>query len=277
MKKFEGILFCTDIDGTLLNDRKQISKENSEAIEYFKSKGGLFTFITGRMPFFSEETAKKVRQNAPVGCVNGGGIYDFEANRYLDTTELSKDVVEVLEYINKTMPDMGIQINTFENVYFCTENEAMANFRGVTGLPNLTSGIKDVTEPFAKIVFGHEELERIYELRDRLLSLPGADRFDYIHSERILFEILPKGVNKGYALKKLADITGTRIYRTIAIGDFDNDIPMIKTAGLGVAVENAKDNVKAVADLIVADNNHHAIADVIDRLDSRNYSALLHL
>lgn len=48
MKKFEGILFCTDIDGTLLNDNKEVSKGNSEAIEYFKNEGGLFTFVRSK-------------------------------------------------------------------------------------------------------------------------------------------------------------------------------------------------------------------------------------
>ena len=51
MKKFDGILFCTDLDGTLLESDHKISKENIEAIRYFQSEGGLFTFLTGRMPF----------------------------------------------------------------------------------------------------------------------------------------------------------------------------------------------------------------------------------
>ena len=270
MKRFEGILFCTDIDGTLLNDKKEVSKENSEAIEYFKKEGGLFTFITGRMPFFSVETAKAVRQNAPVGCVNGGGIYDFDKNMYLDTTVLSHDVLDTVEYISKAMPHMGIQVNTFEKVYFCVENKTMENFRAATGLPDLTCKIRDVKEPIAKIIFGHDELDEIYRLRDMLFARPDADRFDYIHSEKVLYEILPKGINKGAALLKIADIMHIDRKRTIAIGDYDNDISMIQAAALGVAVENAKSSVKKVADLITVSNNNHAIAEIIHLLDSGN-------
>ena len=78
MKKFDGILLCTDLDGTLLRNDKSISQENLDAIEYFKSEGGYFTFITGRMPCFSEEIYQVVRPNAPIGCINGGGVYDYE-------------------------------------------------------------------------------------------------------------------------------------------------------------------------------------------------------
>ena len=73
MKKFENLLFCTDLDGTLLNDEKQISRENLDAIEYFKSEGGKFTFITGRPPIISFDTYNKIKPNVPFGCFNGGG------------------------------------------------------------------------------------------------------------------------------------------------------------------------------------------------------------
>ena len=52
MGKFDGMLICTDLDGTLLRNDKTISCENIDAIEYFKQEGGYFTFVTGRMPFF---------------------------------------------------------------------------------------------------------------------------------------------------------------------------------------------------------------------------------
>ena len=77
MKKFEGLLLCTDLDGTLLNNERKVSKENREAIDYFKSEGGYFTFITGRMPYFSAQVFDIVQPNAPFGCINGGGIYDM--------------------------------------------------------------------------------------------------------------------------------------------------------------------------------------------------------
>ena len=71
MGKFDGILICTDLDGTLYRNDKTISKENKEAIEYFKREGGWFTFITGRMPYYSQQAYNAAKPNVPFGCING--------------------------------------------------------------------------------------------------------------------------------------------------------------------------------------------------------------
>ena len=90
MKKFEGILICTDLDGTLLRDDKSISKKNLEAIEYFKSEGGYFTFITGRLPYFVQNIYNTVKPNVPFGWSNGGAIYDHREKKYIYSEVLSK-------------------------------------------------------------------------------------------------------------------------------------------------------------------------------------------
>ena len=71
MGKFDGILICTDLDGTVLKNDKSISKETLDAIEYFKSEGGRFTVVTGRMPYTSNKICEILKPNAPIGCVKG--------------------------------------------------------------------------------------------------------------------------------------------------------------------------------------------------------------
>ena len=267
MRKFSGILFCTDLDGTLYRNDKTVSKENLDAIEYFKSQGGLFTFITGRVPKTSAKVCDIIKPNAPYGCINGAGIYDPLLKEYLWTTSLSSDVAELVNDVSTQLPQIGIQANLPNDVYFTKDNDAMVRFRLVTGLPNVSKKIEDIKEPILKIVFAHEDEDQILNLEKFLNSHPKAEKFNFIRSERRLYEILPKGTSKGTLLLKLAELLGIDRRKTIAVGDYNNDISMIECAGVGFAVSNARDCVKAVADRITVSNGENAIAAIIDELD----------
>ena len=271
MKKFEGVLICTDLDGTLLNDSRVISAENKEAIEYFKSEGGSFTFVTGRMPFYALDLYEKVRPNVPVGCVNGGGVYDFVSGKYIYTVELPKSVCELVRCVDNALPDVGIQVNTFQKVYFCKENKTMEGFRRITGVSNLKCGYDEIEEPMAKIIFGCETESEIQAVISILSSHPRTGEFDYIRSEKTLFEILPKGVGKGNAVKNLAEYLGIDVARTVAIGDYNNDISMFKAAGISIAVNNATPDAKAAARFMTVSNNEHAVARVIYDIEKGVY------
>lgn len=268
MKKFDGILIVTDLDGTLLNSKKIITNENIEAIEYFKSEGGYFTFITGRMPSYVSYIYDTTNPNCPFGCINGGGLYDHITQEYVWTERLPDSVVELLDFVDTHAPSVGIQVSTYDKVYFCKENEVMAHFRAVTGVPNLVRHYNDINEPFAKIVFSVLNTDDIPKLAALLDSHPMADNFSFLHSEKYLYEIIPKGIHKGVALSNLAKILNVDVRKSIAIGDYNNDIDMLKTAGIGVAVSNACDELKSIADYITVSNNEHAIAAVIKDLDS---------
>ncbi len=267
MKKFEGMLICTDLDGTLLRNDKTISRENLDAIEYFKSEGGLFTFITGRLPCFSGKICETIHPNAPFGCINGGGIYDYYKKEYLWTLELDPLAIDLAEYVNDNVENMGVQLNAFERVYFCTENSAMAHFRERTGLPNLCCGMREVKEPLCKIIFVSDEPDKIRQTAELLRDHPDGDKFDYIHSEAHIYEILPQGSGKGSLLTRMAGILGIDIKKTVALGDFYNDVSMLRAAGVGIAVSNAVDEAKAAADLVTVSNEEHAVAKVISDIE----------
>ncbi len=266
MKKFEGMLFCTDLDGTLLRGDHSVSKENLDAIEYFKSEGGRFTFITGRPPVISGEIYNTIKPNAPIGCFNGGGIYDFSSEKYLWSVGLPDCYKELIEYIDREMPDVGFQLNTTKQIYFPKDNPAMVAFREMTSIPNIYCHYNDVPEPVIKVVFGHLDSNSISRLAELLNNHPKASNFDFIHSEKMLYEILPKGVSKGNLLVKMAELLNIDISRTVAVGDYYNDISMIKAAGIGYAVSNARDEVKAIADRVTVSNEEHAIAAIISEL-----------
>ena len=263
MGKFDGLLICTDLDGTLLRADKTVSPENIEAIEHFKAEGGYFTFITGRMPFFVGDLPERVKINAPFGCINGGGLYDPWKDEYIWKMPMRNDVIELVRYVDERVEDMGIQVNCFDKVYFSRENATMQYFRKITGIPNLVREYSEVTEPIAKIVFGDMREERIMEVMSLLASHPRTADFDYIRSEKSLYEILPKGVSKGAVLPKIAEHLGVDMSHIITFGDYDNDVSMLKAAGVGVAVANASASAKEAADIVTVSNEEHTIAKVI--------------
>ena len=136
MGKFDGIIICTDLDGTLYSSDKTVSKENREAIEYFKNEGGAFTFITGRMPNYSMNAYNAARPNVPFGCVNGGGVYDAVNEKYLWTHGgMNREVLELVRYVDDNFPTVGIQTVTFDTTYFSKHNPVIDYFVAVTGLP----------------------------------------------------------------------------------------------------------------------------------------------
>lgn len=268
MGVFDGLLICTDLDGTLLKNDKTISAENREAIEYFKREGGYFTFITGRMPYYSAKAYNEVNPNVAFGCINGGGLYDGLENRYIWTAQMPAEVLELIEKVDQLLPKVGIQVCTFDRTYFAKENDMMATFRGETGLPNLVCDYHDIKEPIAKILFGSNHEEEIMEVETILRSHPLSESFAFIRSERRLFEILPKGVHKGLALTKLIEYLDVDPQKTIAVGDYNNDIGMFGVAEIGIAVSNACQEALEAADLVTVSNEEHAIARIISDLES---------
>lgn len=271
MKKFEGILFCTDLDGTLYKNDKTVSKENLDAIEYFKSEGGLFTFITGRTPPTSKEMVSIIKPNAPFGCCNGAGIFDAVKNEFIWNIWLPEAAAELVYAVDQQLPEIGIQLNTDDKLYFYKDNSAMVRFRELTGSKNIFARYEDVKNKMIKVVFAHKDQEQIETLAKLLDAHPLAPDFDFICSERTLYEILPKGASKGNALLKMAELFGIDAKRTIAVGDYNNDVSMIKNAGVGFAVANAVEEAKAVADYITVSNQEHAIAAIVDGLDRGLY------
>ena len=271
MRRFDGLLICTDLDGTLFRNDKTVSAETVEAIEYFKKEGGRFTFVTGRMPAFVSDVWEIVRPNAPFGCINGGGLFDYEAGRYVWTMELPREALALVRAADKEFSDIGFQVNTFDKVYFCKENDVMEAFRRITGAPHLARQCDEIDEPIAKVVFGCSVEEEILRLEHFLRTHPMADQFDFIRSERTLFEILPKGSGKGTAVGKLTEYLGLDPRKTIAIGDYNNDISMFEAAGVGIAVANACPEALAAADFVTVSNEEDAVARVIRDLEKGKY------
>ena len=92
-----------------------------------------------------------------------------------------------------------------------------------------------------------------------------------VRSERALFEIVPRGISKATSLLRLSEMYGIDPRRTIAVGDYDNDVEMLREAALGIAVANASPAAKAAADTVTVHHTEHAIARIIEALDVGEY------
>lgn len=262
MGKFDGILLCTDLDETLLTTDKKVSKENYDAIEYFKKEGGKFTFITGRVPEGARVLLESIRPNAPIGAFNGAGIFDFDKNEIIWGLYLNKKALDIIDFVIDKIPDTGFVVCTDTRVCFSRRNYRTDRYRQIEHLPEDNTHHREITEPIKKVVFV-AEADVITKVRQLILANNFGNEFDFIQSDAHYYEILPAGASKGTGLHMLAEILGISKDKTIAAGDNENDISMIKEAKIGVAVGNALDSVKAVADVVTVTNNDHAIAKII--------------
>lgn len=266
MGKFDGILLCTDLDDTLLTTDKQISEENKKAIEYFKSEGGLFTFSTGRVVHGARMMLEHITPNAPMICFNGGGIYDFKHDKLLWSAELDDGAAEVVEFVDENFPGAGIEVCTEDIVYVSKVNRIVKEHLEFEKLPEEYLDYHKINEKWKKVIFMVEE-EEIPQLKELIQKSEFADKYTFIRSSPYYYELLPKGFDKGAGLMKLAEILRIDPKMTVGMGDNENDINLIRSAGVGIAVANAIPEAREAADYITVDNNSSAVSAVIHAIN----------
>ena len=266
MGKFDGILIVSDLDGTLLTNTQEISKENREAIAYFEREGGRFTYISGRVARCLAPILQKLTPSVPVGC-NNGMVYDQHAGEWLDFERMDPDILTVVEDILDRFPAAGLVVMGKRHIYFSKRDPIGDRFKEIVGLSDRYDWIADIQEPFCKVLFTYPA-ERFEELRRAVDAHPLSAKFEMVRSDPQYYEIMPKGCNKGRALERLAAHLNISPERTIAVGDNENDVSMFRKAHVGIAVANAAPKAKEAADVVLnVTNEQHAIAEIVRRLD----------
>ena len=256
MGKFEGLLICSDIDGTFTGSDEIISK-NKDAVRYFVSEGGKFTFATGRNADHLQKINLLDCINAPACLVNGSIIYDYENEKVIHETRLPFSIGEVMETIcNTPAKNMGI-----------TAHNGYEDGMSVSFYPDNVPDDVTKTKPL-KIVCRFKTVEDADSFKEFALSKPQFKECYIAKSWSTGVEFNSVSATKGEAIKFIKTYLKT-IHTCVGIGDYENDIPLLQGADIGVAVENALDSVKAFSDIIVKRNDECAIADLIDILGKR--------
>ncbi len=266
MGKFDGFMLCSDLDGTLLSDDESISEKNREAIEYFKAEGGIFTIVTGRAPCSSARIAGGLKPNAPAVVFNGAGIFDFAQEKLIWGEYLDERAKEVVRLVESKFPELGILVCT--DRYYCVDdnNRLVKSYHRFDSGEEIYIPYRDIKEPWKKVVFIVDP-ENVEAVRRLIAESEYADDFSYMQSSSYYYEILPKGITKSSAIRKVCEISEITDRKILCMGDSENDVAMVTDADIGIAPKNALECVKAAADVVLeVTNNEDAIAEVIYKI-----------
>lgn len=264
-QSLKDVLFVTDMDGTLLTKDKRITQENLTAIDRFRRQGGNFSVASGRsIPSF-RHYAELLKLNCPVILYNGVAIYDYRTEQLLWHTSLDDRAYHYMKLVHDHFPHIAIEILTEKTIYVLHHNE-FSKQHLVTEHLNFTELVWDeldtIPGDWFKVLYALPS-ERMEELSG-FLKDKRSDGVYYVRSDRHYYEMLPEGSSKGNALMHLADLLEIPKERTVGIGDYYNDFELIRQAGTGIAVANAPDEIKQVADLVVSDHEENAVAEALE-------------
>lgn len=260
-----------DLDGTLLTDDKQIPEGNREAIYRMLEQGHSVIIATGRPLVSAVLQAEKLGLTSR-GCYiiafNGGTLYDsFEKKVIYRSTIPLEIVTKVFAEANKR----GIHIQTYRDDKVVVEpagdDDIVRQYCSKIIVEHEV--IPDIRmldeEPVKMLIIDMNDPAPLEEFRQWVTSW-GDDVLDTFFSNDQYVEIVSKGLNKGNALLQMAEILGVDRENTISAGDAGNDLQMIEAAGLGCAMSNATDEIKAAAGYITERNNNECgVAEIIDR------------
>ncbi len=265
----------TDFDGTLFSDNFEVSKKDIAAIDDYVKRGGKFFISTGRLfnSIYPYLKAMNVKSDMIV-VSQGAEVYDVNTKeplfRELISLDLASRIISYIYDYMKINPQITAMLYIDDEVYFLDRlpeyREAFCNILKIK--PHildctLQEFLDKVQKKPSKILIMTEEahIKEFIEGGEKALNGDAV----FCESRKFLIEIMPKEINKGTAVEYVAKHYGIDMDDVICVGDSDNDLSMIKVAGLGVATQNALERVKVHANYIAPSCNDSPIADIINK------------
>ena len=266
MGKFDGMLICSDFDGTLFSGN-EISKENVKAIRYFQSNGGYFTITSGRYPAFLGGYRDRVEANTYLIGLNGTIISNYDGSFVLRQGFLHSDACEIMKKIVREVEGLSaLSFSTTEIPELmkkqCEYSENEGYFR--LYFKDWSWELFDLALScdIHRIIF-HTTEPASDAITNQIRMIAGED-YAISRSYTRGIEIQDVAHTKGRSARYLADFLG--VHTLICVGDYENDISMIKEADIGCAVANAIPPLLEIADRILPAVDQHPFAELIASL-----------
>lgn len=261
-------MIVLDLDGTLTNNKKEITPRTKEALMKAQAKGVKIVLASGRptygiMPLAEELELKK--NGGFILAFNGGKIIDCSDCRTIFEQKLDETLVPLLYHAAK---EAGMQILTYQGEGIAAtdkndkyvQEEARINKMPVEEYDDF---LQQLVYPVNKCLIVGDPAP-LHQLEIKLKKeLEG--RMDVYRSADYFLECVPLGIDKARSLDRLIITLGITKEEVIACGDGYNDLSMINFSGLGVAMSNAADDIKAQADYVTLSNEEDGIAHVVDK------------
>ncbi len=268
--KFDNKLIVSDLDGTFFDSETGIVRVNVDAINYFKENGGFFTFATGRNELTLEPDVIKL-VNAPIICCNGSYLYDPESNRRLREICIAPGpIISMIKTVLASFDDIGIRV-TADNKYYVIGDSIEYNLDRISANPELfvSTDINNLpTYDWHKVVFvgDKEKLDLAY----KFIKVKAEGLYQLARSSPNQLEMFNLKATKGIGAVEVKNMLEAKhgpicMY---GIGDYENDIELLKNSDVAACPDNSLDEVKLYSDVIVCSNDNGAVAGLIEYIDS---------
>ena len=261
-------MIVLDLDGTLTNNKKEITPRTKEALMKAQAKGVKIVLASGRPTYGIMPLAEELELKKNCGFIlafNGGKIIDCSDCRTIFEQKLDETLVPLLYHVAK---EAGMQILTYQGEGIAAtdkndkyvQEEARINKMPVEEYDDF---LQQLVYPVNKCLIVGDPAP-LHQLEIKLKKeLEG--RMDVYRSADYFLECVPLGIDKARSLDRLITTLGITKEEVIACGDGYNDLSMINFSGLGVAMSNAADDIKAQADYVTLSNEEDGIAHAVDK------------
>lgn len=263
MKKFKVIV--SDYDGTLVNDKKEITPKTLKAVNDFIKRGGKFIVCTGRMTTGIDHYLLNYDLKCLLASYNGGELVDLNSKKVL----YSYSIPTTISYeLFKKFEELNIYGHCYDKGTFVSKkgDPRLDFYQKMQGTEPIIVDkvsdyiIKNGVKSVKLLAFDDKEkLDANYiDIKNSFPTL------EVVRSNDEQIDINLKGVSKGNALGFIAKELGVEVSEILAVGDAGNDLSMLKSAGFSVAMGNAYKEIKEVCNAVTLDNNSDGIAKLIE-------------